>query len=559
MKENDAPPTNSHDMDAPPPPLGGGDIELGNFIEGRPFAMNTGAEAAQAILAEIEGYPTTVPVVPSVPPSGAGAAGHAAARFDGGGHAGAGVDGGGHAAVIAGGSSGGAWNPRDWCRKFLKSNGACIYIDLGHTEVCLPEVTSARAFVAYWHAMLQIVRLAQVQADLRLPPGQRLQVLVNNSDGRDNSYGAHLNFLVTRGTFEALFRHKLHLALFLATYQVSSIVFTGQGKVGSENGRPPVSYQLSQRADFFETLVGLQTTYHRPLINARDEALCGRRYYAACSTLPAQQFARLHVIFYDANLCHVACYLKFGVLQIILAMIGAGHVDPNLILEDPVEAVVAWSHDVSLTRRMSMLSGDQLTAVELQLRFLEEARRFVDGGHCNVPDAPHILALWEDTLLKLRAGSLDALAPRLDWVLKLTTLRQVLEQEPELMGDTRKLKYLDHLYGSLDPEEGLYWSYDRDGAVERIADDAAIERAMTRPPEDTRAWTRAQLLRMADPASVRAVDWDSIRFTFDAKNSWLRHRTIEMGDPCGLTRSDAGPAFTDTGDLAETLDLLGVP
>ena len=174
------------------------------------------------------------------------------------------------------------------------------------------------------------------KADRKLPPGQRIHVLVNNSDGLGHSYGAHLNFLIHRKTFENLFQRKMHFMLWLASYQVSSIVITGQGKVGSENNRDPVEFQLSQRADFFEMLTGLQTTHHRPLINERDEPLCGPLWRNGSADRP---WARLHVIFYDANLSHVACYLKFGILQIILAMIAAGRVNPRLILEDPVHAV----------------------------------------------------------------------------------------------------------------------------------------------------------------------------------------------------------------------------
>ena len=32
-----------------------------------------------------------------------------------------------------------------------------------------------------------------------------------------------------------------------------------------------VPYQFSQRADFFETEVGLETTVKRPIVNTRDE------------------------------------------------------------------------------------------------------------------------------------------------------------------------------------------------------------------------------------------------------------------------------------------------
>src|SRR5439155_5153707 len=135
----------------------------------------------------------------------------------------------------------------------------------------------------------------------------------NSSDGNGNSYGSHLNVLVTRRTFENLFERRLHYLVWLAGYQASSIVFAGQGKVGSENGAPQVPFQLSQRADFFERLVGLQTTYARPIVNSRDEALCGT--WARRERRPsAPALARLHVIFYDSSLALVSCLLKVGAL-----------------------------------------------------------------------------------------------------------------------------------------------------------------------------------------------------------------------------------------------------
>src|SRR5207245_816604 len=124
--------------------------------------------------------------------------------------------------------------------------------------------------------------------------GQRIHVLVNNSDGRGNAYGSHLNFLVTRRAWDNIFERKLHHMLYLASFQVSSIVYTGQGKVGSENGMPAVAFQLSQRADFFETLTGMQTTHERPIVNSRDEALCGERpsSYGPRSVSPTSYLAR---------------------------------------------------------------------------------------------------------------------------------------------------------------------------------------------------------------------------------------------------------------------------
>src|SRR4026208_2376933 len=137
----------------------------------------------------------------------------------------------------------------------------------------------------------------------------------------------------------------------LAAFRAAGIVFTGQGKVGSENGTPDVPFQLSARADFFGRLVGAQTTHNRPIVNSRDEPLCG-----------TAEMARLHVIFFDNTLCHVASLLKVGVMQIVLAMIEAERIKPGLALEDPLDALLRWSHDPTLHARARLTSGRQITA-----------------------------------------------------------------------------------------------------------------------------------------------------------------------------------------------------
>ena len=287
------------------------------------------------------------------------------------------------------------YHVQDSCRKFLPENGGCAYIDLDHAEIPTPEVLSAFDFVAVWHGMLWILRQAWQAANERLPPGRHLRVLVNNSDGLGNSYGSHLSLLVLRRTFDNLFQRKLHHLLYLASYQASSIILTGQGKVGAENGAPDVAYQIAQRADFFETLCGHQTTYHRPLVNCRDEALCGSELGRG---VQIPWLARLHVIFYDSNLCHVANLLKTGVLQIVASMIESECVDPGLILDDPVSAVIQWSHDPDLRTRVRLADGRRLSAVEHQQQVFDAAQRFTARGGCEgiVPEAPQSRDLGPD-------------------------------------------------------------------------------------------------------------------------------------------------------------------
>ena len=481
------------------PKLCGADFELGNLVLGVDMPRGTGALAAHLLLREIAGLPLSrkTPVLCYCPACTARrdalAYGYSSSP-----HLGE------ECAQAKTNQNTQTWyNPQDWGRKFLSANGGCAYIDLDHLELCVPEVLSARDHVAATHAMLGLARSALQTANQRLPNGAKIVALANNSDGQGHSYGSHLNFSMTRRAWSDLFERRLHTLLFLAAYQASSIIFTGQGKVGAENNRPAVHFQLSQRADFIEIIQGMQTTFNRPLVNSRDESLCGA--WRLLQEQPALgAFARLHVIFYDQTLCHTASFLKVGVMQIILAMIEAGCVSSELILEDAVEVVWRWSHDPSLQARAALASSRMLSAVELQLEFFDSARRFVEAGGCDgiVPEAQVILELWGDTLQKLAARDFTALARRLDWVLKLQILERIRAQRPEFDWNSPQLKHLDFMYASLG--DGLYWACERQGAVDKIVSDEEIANLRAAPPENTRAWTRAQLLQLARLGAGRA-------------------------------------------------------
>lgn len=526
------------------PKVCGADVELGNFVLGMDRQGGTSREASRALLREIDGVPG-----PSGSRYGSGYGYSYGAR--------AGED--RSSPYSSYGTSGTyGYDPQDWGRKYLPTNGGCVYIDLQHLEICLPEVRGAHDFVAAWHAMLRISREAMEAANARMPEGCRIEVLVNNSDGLGSSYGSHTNFLIARRAWDNIFGRKLHHLLYLAAYQVSSIVFTGQGKVGAENGAPEVPYQISQRADFFETLTGVQTTSNRPIVNSRDESLCeGAR--GGLSGGGSDSMARLHCIFYDSNLCHVANLLKVGVMQVVLAMIEAERFDPALILDDPVGAVIAFSHDPTLQARARTTSGDLLTAVELQTRFLEHAKDFADSGGCDgiVPRAEEIIALWEDTLAKLRDRKMDELAPRLDWVLKGSMIRETMQRRPGLEWDSPQVKQLDHLYSNLNPTQGLYWAYEEAGLVQRVATDLEIQRLQHEPPEDTRAWTRAMLLRRAEPGSVDWVDWDYVRFRQRGRGFWSSSLIVDMPDPLGLTKAQAKRHFGRRASFDDIANALG--
>ncbi len=521
------------------PKLIGGDVELGNFILGEnEAAMMSDFEASRLLLAEIDGLPQRRRRYHGFSLS---------AQSNG---------------IYGGYDFGGDYGyssstSQDLGRKYLCANGGCIYIDLNHLELATPEVLRARDYQAVWTAMLRIARQAQSAANEHLSPERRIVVLANNSDRQGNSYGGHQSFLITRAAWDDMIRQCMIPSLFnLMAFQVSSIVFTGQGKAGSENGMPTVPFQISQRADFIETLVGEQTTFNRPLINTRDEPLCGPASRLDAAPLPGDRYARLHVIFFDTNLAPVATYLKVGVMQLILAMIEAGQADGDLVLEKPLTALHEWSCDPDLNLRMPLLSGQSLTAVELQLKFLEKARSFDtrNGFAGIVADAGEIMDLWEDTLLKLQAREFERLRGRVDWITKRALLEQAIAENPDWDWQSPQINYLDQMYSSIDPADGLFHSLDATGLIEPVATEAEIAHFVSNPPEDTRAWTRAMLLRAAGPERVAKVDWD--RIDLRSSGDTLRQSHIQLPDPLGATRLDTEAVFAEATDFAGVLDRL---
>ena len=171
-----------------------------------------------------------------------------------------------------------------------------------------PECADARSVVVCDRAAEQILHPVDGGgAPACCPTGQEIVVHKNNSDGKGNSYGCHENYLMDRAVpFGRIVHHA-------TPHFVTRQIFTGAGKVGSEapgTSAADVPFQLTQRADFFEEEVGLETTLKRPIVNTRDEPHAD-----------AQKYRRLHVIVGDANLSEVATLLKVGTTAIVLAMV----------------------------------------------------------------------------------------------------------------------------------------------------------------------------------------------------------------------------------------------
>src|SRR5438067_9195740 len=148
------------------------------------------------------------------------------------------------------------------------SNGARFYNDHAHPEYSTPECTTLRELVAQDKAGERILAECARRRNRQLAPDREVRLYKNNTDFVGHSYGCHDNYLMSRKV--PWDRIVTDIVPFLVTRQI----FAGTGKMGieGENGSAqPGVFQISQRADFLQVLVSIDTMNRRPLVNTRDE------------------------------------------------------------------------------------------------------------------------------------------------------------------------------------------------------------------------------------------------------------------------------------------------
>src|SRR5579875_772555 len=416
----------------------------------------------------------------------------------------------------------------------ILTNGARLYVDHAHPEYSTPEVTNPRDAVLWDKAGERIMAEAARRA-ADLPMGWTIQLYKNNTDNKGASYGCHENYLMNRSTpFADIVRH-------LIPFFVTRQVVCGAGRVGiGADGRTP-GFQISQRADFFEVEVGLETTLKRPIINTRDEPHAD-----------PEKYRRLHVIIGDANMSEVATYLKMGTTSLVLAMIEDKFLGTDLSVEAPVAELRAISHDPSCRRLVTLKDGRKMTAVQLQTEYLEHARKYVEDRYGNDVDdlTADVLDRWESVLSRLAEDPM-LLAREIDWVTKLELLEGYRSRDG-LGWDHPRLQLVDLQYSDVRQDRGLYNKLAARGRMVRLTDEAAVQHAVENPPEDTRAYFRGRCLRQyAD--SVAAASWDSVIFDIPGRESLQRVPTLE---PLRGTKAHVGDLLDRCRTAAELVAAL---
>lgn len=378
----------------------------------------------------------------------------------------------------------------------MTANGARYYVDHAHPEYSSPEVSNA------WDAMIYDAAgdyvLRQSVEDLNQlwdekisilkdhEPCPPLKIYKNNVDGKGASYGAHENYQYSRQTdFDKVVAG-------LIPFFVTRQVVIGAGRVGIGEEGEIDGFQISQRADYFFQEISLETTLNRGIINTRDEPHAN-----------AVNFRRLHTIIGDANMSQYSTLIKLGMTKLVLDAIEKDVDFSDLKLTDPVAELRNVSRNLTLDHKLSLADGRQLTALDI----LAEYRQRVEAE--DEVDAK-VLSIFDELVADLARDPLST-ADRLDWTAKYALIRSYVDRG--VPWSDAKLKLIDLQYTDIDPAKSLYHALVRKGRIKTLVSEAEIEKAVTTPPADSRAYFRGRLTGRF-PDNVIVASWQTVVFKY---------------------------------------------
>ena len=416
------------------------------------------------------------------------------------------------------------------------TNGARFYVDHAHPEYSAPEVNSPREAVLWDRAGEYIAREAM---DLCAVQGVPAVLYKNNLDGKGSAYGTHENYLMDR---EVPFADIVSV---LTPFFVTRPIICGAGRVGIGKRSEESGFQISQRADYVENDIGIETTFNRPIINTRDEAHADE-----------MQYRRLHVINGDANQFDVSNLLKVGTTSLVIWLIEQLHLAPvelrhryaskleKVRLAEPVSATQAVSQDLSCAAPLEMANGGRMSSADIQQVYLDLLREAHADLAKSDEETSQVLTLWQEVLDALREDVTKA-AQRVEWVAKWQMLEQLRARSGVTWGND-KLRAFDLQWHDLRPERSIVNRLDQAGRVERLFTPAQVLHAVTHAPETTRAYLRGELIRRF-PRAVTAAAWEAITLDIPGREHLLR---MPLQHPTRATKALVG-------DILERSDSIG--
>lgn len=273
-------------------------------------------------------------------------------------------------------------------------------------------------------------------------------------------------------------------------------IYSGAGKVLKVSGKP--QYFISQRAQHIHEKTSSSTTSSRSIINTRDEPHAD-----------AEKYRRLHIIVGDSNMSEYATYLKVGTATLVLSMIEAGYSVSGMELEDPVKAIREISRDPTLNKKVKLDDGRQMTAIEIQRVYVKRAKEFLSEQEHD-PVLDDVWEKWVSVLDRLEEDPMQ-LVHEVDWVMKKHLIQSYTDKK-DCGWDDPRVFLLDLQFHDVKRTRGLYYLMENRGMAARVVEEEAVQRAMSVPPQTTRAKVRGDFIRFARAKNRSyTVDWTYLK------------------------------------------------
>ena len=117
---------------------------------------------------------------------------------------------------------------------------------------------------------------------------------------------------------------------------------------------------------------------------------------------------------------------------------------------------------------------------------------------------------WEDVLDRLEDDPIQ-LCHELDWVVKKRVMLEYMDKKGCGWDDPR-ITMMDLQYHDVKRTRGLYYLLERQELMERLVPEESVQRAMTTPPQTTRAKVRGVFIRFARAKNRSyTVDWTYLK------------------------------------------------
>ena len=364
-------------------------------------------------------------------------------------------------------------------------NGARFYLDDAHPEYSTPECLLPSDLAAYDKAselvILEALHLFQKQFGNKY----KLRIRKNNSDRKwDHSYASHLNVSLSRKLVDSKENFQYLVSQYVP-FQIARLVLIGGGKLGAENGRPECEFQISQRADFFEELLGIQTVERRPIFNTRNEPHAD-----------PEKYFRLHDISTDSLMCEYAIFLKAALAQVVLAMIEDKFLEENFMPKQPIWAMAQVSRDLKFDIKIELESGKEFTGLEILRYYLLKSKDYLSA---NPLSEEHSVAVNQGLALldQLEKNPLLTFG-KLDWT---TTLGIIKSRPADALQNALNFREIS--------DSGLYYEMVKRGKMRRLLTDERIAKAVNCAPADTRAYARSEIMKRFRHR-VKKMSWGAV-------------------------------------------------